>query len=68
MCLATGILSKTDYIKSLSDKIMYLDNILIKIHETGNRKLSEISSTRLTLASIFLSFTAVTTSIISLFN
>lgn len=64
--LATAINEKQAEIKTLSDQLQYLVSIKNRIIETCNRKLYEISSSRITHANILIAIVALIISIISL--
>lgn len=65
--LATGINEKHAEMEALSDQIRYLVSLENKIIETCNRKLYEISSSRMTLASIIIALSALLVSIVTLY-
>jgi len=57
--LATGISEKYAEMVALSDQIRYLVSLENKIVETCNRKLYEISSSRITYANLFVASAAL---------
>src|SRR5216110_1942458 len=64
--LATGIHEKQAQIQALSDQIQYLPTLENKITETCNRKLNEISSSRITYANLVIAFVALVVAVVSL--
>jgi len=64
--LATGIHEKQAQIQALSDQVQYLSTLENKIIETCNRKLYEISSSRITYANLFIALTALLVAVLSL--
>jgi hypothetical protein len=64
--LATGIHEKQAQIQALSDQVQYLSTLENKIIETCNRKLNEISSSRITYANLFIALTALLVAVLSL--
>lgn len=64
--LATGINNKEGYVQVLSDILHYLGNLETRFTNTVNRKILEISNSRIAILSLFLSFCALSTSIISI--
>lgn len=65
--LATGISEKQAEIEALSDHLRHLGSLETKIIETCNRKLYEITSSQMTLASIIVALSALFVSIVSLY-
>lgn len=57
--LATSINEKQAEIEALSDQIQHLESLENKIVETCNRKLNEISSSRVTYANLFIAIAAL---------
>ena len=63
--LATDINEKQAQIEALSDQVRHLGTLENKIIETCNRKLYEISSSRITYANLFIALVALFVSILS---
>jgi len=66
--LATDINEKQAQIEALSDQVRYLATLENKIIETCNRKLYEISSSRITYANLFIAVVALLISALSLYS
>lgn len=66
--LATGINEKHAEIEALSDQVRYLVSLENKIVETCNRKLYEISSSRMTIANVIIALSALLISVVSLYR
>lgn len=64
--LATDIQEKQAQIEALSDQVRLLGTLENKIIETCNRKLYEISSSRVTYANLFIALVALFVSILSM--
>lgn len=65
--LATDIHEKQAQIEALSDQVRYLGTLENKIIETCNRKLYEISSSRITYANLSIALVALFVSVLSVF-
>ena len=65
--LATDIHEKQAQIEALSDQVRHLGTLENKIIESCNRKLYEISSSRITYANLFIALVALFVSILSVF-
>ena len=65
--LATDIHEKQAQIEALSDQVRHLGTLENKIIETCNRKLYEISSSRITYTNLFIALVALFVSILSVF-
>lgn len=65
--LATDIQEKQAQIEALSDQVRYLVTLENKIIETCNRKLYEISSSRITYANLSIALVALLVSALSLY-
>lgn len=64
--LATDISEKQAQIEALSDQVRLLGTLENKIIETCNRKLYEISSSRVTYANLFIALVALFVSVLSI--
>ncbi|MGG3623038.1 hypothetical protein ABES25_05665 [Bacillus gobiensis] len=64
--LVFGIMSCHDYAEALFDQTRYLDTLETRIVSIGNRKMSDVVNTRLTLSNIFIAVFALIASIISI--
>ncbi|MDR3586121.1 MAG: hypothetical protein P4L59_12470 [Desulfosporosinus sp.] len=68
LCYIAGdIFGKHGYVNTLSDLIWEIDEIKSKIHTTVNRKLTEISTTRMTIVSLGISTLALVFSLLSFY-
>lgn len=65
--LATDISEKQAQIEALSDQVKHLATLETKIIETSNRKLYEISSSRVTYTNLFIALVALFVSTLSVF-
>lgn len=65
--VATSIHEKHDYVETLYEQIRFINSLETNILTTGNRKLSEINSTRLQLTGLAISICAFITSVISIY-
>ena len=65
--LSTSINGRYETVDSLSEQLKYMETLETKIIQPCNRKLNEISSSRVIIIGLVISVSALFTSIVSLY-